>query len=108
SLEVAFLATGLIVVLGVTLGMIAGYYRGAVDTVLSRSMDVVLAFPVLLLALGLGAACSLKGCLSSDSVGRDLLIVGAVLLLIPLVLTTISQLRGKGGFKAVAGPDWVL
>ncbi|MEN3279203.1 MAG: peptide/nickel transport system permease protein, partial [Solirubrobacteraceae bacterium] len=65
SLEVAFLATGLIVVIGVTLGMIAGYYRGAVDTVLSRSMDVVLAFPVLLLALGLGAACSLKGCLSA-------------------------------------------
>ena len=55
SLEVAFLATGLIVVIGVTLGMIAGYYRGFVDTALSRSMDVVLAFPVLLLALGLGA-----------------------------------------------------
>ena len=36
-------------------------------------MDVVLAFPVLLLALGLGAACSLKGCLTADSVGRDLL-----------------------------------
>jgi ABC-type dipeptide/oligopeptide/nickel transport system permease subunit len=64
SLEVAFLATGLIVCIGVTLGMIAGYYRGAVDTALSRSMDVVLAFPVLLLALGLGAACSLKGCLT--------------------------------------------
>ena len=39
--------------------MIAGYYRGGVDTLLSRIMDVQLAFPVLLLALGLGAACSL-------------------------------------------------
>ena len=73
----AFIATGLIVVIGVTLGMIAGYYRGAVDTALSRSMDVVLAFPVLLLALGLGAACSLKGCLTADAVGRDLFIVAA-------------------------------
>jgi peptide/nickel transport system permease protein len=44
SLATAFLATGLIVVIGVTLGMIAGYYRGFVDTALSRSMDVVLAF----------------------------------------------------------------
>ena len=77
SLATAFLATGLIVVIGVTLGMIAGYYRGFVDTALSRSMDVVLAFPVLLLALGLGAACSLKGCLTADSVGRDLFIVAA-------------------------------
>ena len=77
SLAVAFIATGLIVVIGVTLGMIAGYYRGVVDTALSRSMDVVLAFPVLLLALGLGAACSLKGCLTADSVGRDLFIAAA-------------------------------
>ncbi|HSD78606.1 MAG TPA: ABC transporter permease, partial [Solirubrobacteraceae bacterium] len=58
SLKVAFIATFLILLVGVTLGMVAGYYRGWTDTVLSRSMDVVLAFPVLLLALGLGAACS--------------------------------------------------
>jgi peptide/nickel transport system permease protein len=108
SLEVAFLATGLIVVIGVTLGMIAGYYRGAVDTVLSRSMDVVLAFPVLLLALGLGAACSLQGCLSAHSVGRDLLVAGLVVMLIPVAFTALSQARGRPGFKAIAGPDWVL
>jgi ABC-type dipeptide/oligopeptide/nickel transport system permease subunit len=108
SLEVAFLATGLIVVIGVTLGMIAGYYRGAVDTLLSRSMDVVLAFPVLLLALGLGAACSLKGCLTASSVGRDLLIVGLVAILVPVAMAAISQARGRPGFKAIERPDWIL
>jgi peptide/nickel transport system permease protein len=108
SLEVAFLATGLIVCIGVTLGMIAGYYRGAVDTLLSRSMDVVLAFPVLLLALGLGAACSLKGCLSAHSIGRDLLIAGVVVMLIPVAMTAISQARGRPGFKGVVGADWAL
>jgi len=108
SLEVAFLATGLIVVIGVTLGMIAGYYRGFVDTALSRSMDVVLAFPVLLLALGLGAACSLKGCLTASAVGRDLFIAGALVMLIPVLTTAISQARGRPGFNAIAGSDWVL
>src|SRR5207253_1701001 len=64
SLEVAFISTTIIVVIGVAMGMVAGYYRGWVDTALSRMMDVLLAFPVLLLALGLGAACSLgNGCL---------------------------------------------
>jgi peptide/nickel transport system permease protein len=63
SLLVAFLATAISVVVGVTLGMVAGYYRGWVDSLLSRIMDIQLAFPVLLLAIGLGAACSLKGCL---------------------------------------------
>jgi peptide/nickel transport system permease protein len=64
SLTVAVIATALIVSIGTVIGMIAGYYRGVVDTLLSRAMDVMLAFPVLLLALGLGAACSFgKGCL---------------------------------------------
>ena len=108
SLEVAFLATGLIVVIGVTLGMIAGYYRGFVDTALSRSMDVVLAFPVLLLALGLGAACSLKGCLTASAVGRDLFIAGALVMLIPVLTTAVSQARGRPGFNAISGSDWVL
>jgi ABC-type dipeptide/oligopeptide/nickel transport system permease subunit len=64
SLEVAFISTGVAVVVGVTLGMVAGYFRGWVDTFLSRLMDVVLAFPILLLAIGLASACSLgNGCL---------------------------------------------
>ena len=63
SLRVALIATTISVVVGVTLGMVAGYYRGWVDSVLSRIMDVQLAFPVLLLAVGLGAACSFgNGC----------------------------------------------
>lgn len=40
---------------GVTIGLIAGYFRGVVDTVIMRIMDVILAFPSLLLALVLVA-----------------------------------------------------
>jgi peptide/nickel transport system permease protein len=64
SLEVAVVSTGVAVVIGVVVGMVAGFFRGWVDTVLSRIMDVVLAFPILLLAIGLASACSLgRGCL---------------------------------------------
>jgi peptide/nickel transport system permease protein len=64
SLEVAIIATAISVTIGVVLGMLAGYFRGWVDTVLSRVIDVLLAFPILLLAIGLASACSLgKGCL---------------------------------------------
>ena len=38
-------------------GLLAGFFRGWVDTLLSRMMDVVLAFPMLLLAIGLASAC---------------------------------------------------
>jgi peptide/nickel transport system permease protein len=64
SLAVAFISTGVAVIIGVTVGMIAGYFRGWIDTTLSRLMDIVLAFPLLLLAIGLASACSLgNGCL---------------------------------------------
>jgi peptide/nickel transport system permease protein len=62
SLLVAFISTAIVVVIGVVLGLIAGYYRGLVDSLLTRAMDVMLAFPVLLLAIGLGVACA-DGCL---------------------------------------------
>jgi ABC-type dipeptide/oligopeptide/nickel transport system permease subunit len=64
SLEIALIASGLSVLIGLAVGVVAGFYRGWVDTVLSRLIDVMLAFPILLLALGVASACSLgKGCL---------------------------------------------
>ena len=53
SLLIAFLATLLSVALGVLLGIIAGYKGGWVDTLISRLMDVFLAFPLLLFAIAL-------------------------------------------------------
>jgi peptide/nickel transport system permease protein len=76
SLEVAFIATGVAVTIGVVVGMVAGFFRGWVDTALSRIMDIVLAFPLLLLAIGLASACSLgRGCLGLIKPGRAVLIV---------------------------------
>ena len=64
SLIVAFVGTGLSVLIGVTAGLIAGFYRGWVDTLIARTIDILLAFPVLLLGLGLASACSTReGCL---------------------------------------------
>jgi peptide/nickel transport system permease protein len=63
SLEVAFISTGIAVGLGVVVGLFAGFYRGWIDTFLSRTMDVLLAFPILLLGIGLASACALgDGC----------------------------------------------
>ena len=63
SLFIAFFATGMATVIGVVLGLLAGFYRGKIDTVISRTIDVWLSLPILLLALGLAAACSLSPCL---------------------------------------------
>ncbi|MEV6310548.1 ABC transporter permease [Streptomyces sp. NPDC051840] len=53
SLIIALLATAVSVVLGTVLGAAAGYFGGKVDMVISRIMDLFLAFPHLLLVLSL-------------------------------------------------------
>jgi peptide/nickel transport system permease protein len=62
SLEVGIFGTAIALVIGTVLGLIAGFYRGWVDTAISRVVDVFLAFPVLVLGLGIGAACGVRGC----------------------------------------------
>ncbi len=64
SLEVGVVGTAIATVIGVTLGLLAGYYRGWIDTVISRLIDVTLSIPILLLGLGIGAACAVRGCVA--------------------------------------------
>ena len=82
SLFIAFVATGVEMVIGVTLGIIAGFYRGKVDTVISRVSDIFLSLPILLLSLGLVSACGLQknGCLGG-LVKPGLLLVSYVIAL---------------------------
>ncbi|HEV8561724.1 MAG TPA: ABC transporter permease [Actinophytocola sp.] len=53
SLLIAFLSTMLSVVIGTVMGVVAGYFGGWVDAVISRAMDVFLAFPLLVFAIAL-------------------------------------------------------
>ncbi|HEV2975857.1 MAG TPA: ABC transporter permease [Solirubrobacteraceae bacterium] len=64
SLEIGVIGTAIATLIGVTLGLLAGYYRGWLDTIISRFLiDVTLSIPILLLGLGIGAACAVRGCL---------------------------------------------
>jgi peptide/nickel transport system permease protein len=56
SLQVGVIAVGIALLLGVALGLIAGYVGGKTDDVTMRIMDAVQAFPGLILALGITAA----------------------------------------------------
>ena len=64
SLLIALIATGIATGIGVVLGLVAGYFGGRVDTVISRTIDIVLSMPLLLFAIGIAASCSTnkQGC----------------------------------------------
>ena len=53
SLWVGFFSVCASVIVGCTLGLIAGYYGGWVDTIISRCFDIVLAFPSILLSIAI-------------------------------------------------------
>ncbi len=55
SLQVAVVSTILVMLIGVTLGVMAGYYRGTIDTVVSRLTEITMAFPALLFVIALAS-----------------------------------------------------
>jgi peptide/nickel transport system permease protein len=84
SLAIGFAAALLTTLLGTFLGLLAGYYGGWRDTLISRALDVVWAFPVTLLAISLGLVLAVGGLqigplhLSGSSLWITILIIGGV------------------------------
>jgi ABC-type dipeptide/oligopeptide/nickel transport system permease subunit len=88
SLLVGLIATAIALVVGTVLGVIAGYFGGRIDTLISRTAEIMLSMPVLLFAVGITAACSATkdGCLNGTlSPGLPLVIAIIALFTWPLV-----------------------
>jgi peptide/nickel transport system permease protein len=84
SLEIGVIAALITSFLAIVLALLAGYFRGFVDTVISRAMDVVWSFPVVILGVALGTALALGGLkigpitIQSGSLAIPILIIGFV------------------------------
>lgn len=93
SLEVAFLSAGLGALVGTAIGVIAGYYGGAIDALLMRLMDIMMAFPALLLAI---AIMTVLGTATAN-----------VVLAIGLVYTPVFARVARGPALALRGEEMV-
>jgi ABC-type dipeptide/oligopeptide/nickel transport systems, permease components len=85
SLFIALVSGLITTVIATLLGLLSGYYRNWIDTLISRSMDVLWAFPVLLLAISLGLTLAVGGLdllgvhIPSGSIWIPILIIGVVM-----------------------------
>jgi peptide/nickel transport system permease protein len=61
SLTVGLVAMLITMFVGTTLGIIAGFYRGAADTLISRTMDIIWAYPAVLLGITLDIVINING-----------------------------------------------
>lgn len=71
SFQVGVIAVGISAVIGVLLGLVAGYFGGWIDNLVSLLMDVLFAFPTILLAIALMA-------MLGNSVGNVMIAIGIV------------------------------
>jgi peptide/nickel transport system permease protein len=84
SLLIGALAALITTLLAVAAGLIAGYFRGWPDAIIARSLDVIWAFPVILLGVALGTALALGGLklgpltVKGDSLAIPILVIAVV------------------------------
>jgi peptide/nickel transport system permease protein len=73
SLRVGIVSVTIALSLGVTAGLVAGYYRGIIDTLIMRLVDIMLAFPGFLLALAIIAMLgpSLRNAMIAVGIGSS-------------------------------------
>lgn len=108
SLGSALLAGTIVMTLGVLLGTLSGYYGGLLDTVLMRVVDVVLAFPGLILALAIAGlfepslVAVLLGLVSIWWVSYARIVRGLVLAVRERGFVEAARAAGAGDLRIVA------
>jgi peptide/nickel transport system permease protein len=116
SLLVGVLGTAIAAVLGVTVGLSAGYYGGKVDDALMRSADVMLAFPSLVLAVALvglfgGATVSVPDPIVALGVAPRMpdsfALPGTVILVVALVNWVWFARVARGEALSIADAEYV-
>ena len=104
DLAVAFGATALALVIGSSIGVAAGLYRGIVDLVIMRCVDSIMAFPAFILAMAITAALG-------NSVGNVLIAIALTqipnyLRLIRGEIFRIREMEYADAARVVGNPAW--
>jgi peptide/nickel transport system permease protein len=94
SMSVGIASVGLAAVAGTAVGMLSGYMRGWVDSIIQRLVDVIMAFPFLVLALYIGSV-----------IGRD---VNSLILVLGIAMTPGIVRVVRGSVLVEREKDYVL
>ena len=107
SIAVGVIATLLTAMIGVTIGVVAGYARGRVDAFLMRCTDCMLALPLVPVLIVLGAVDLTKLGLSADQASAPIVTFLRIVIIIALVdWTTIARIS-RAGTLTIRDQDYV-
>ncbi len=94
SLQVGFIAVSVATLIGTTLGLIAGYSNRITDELIMRAMDILLAFPAILLAIAIMAA-----------LGRG---IGSAMIAIGLVYIPIFARIARAAVLGIRNEEFII
>jgi peptide/nickel transport system permease protein len=96
SLVVGALATLITIVMATILGITAGYFRGPLDSVISRAFELIWAFPIYLLGIVLGLVLGLSGLdLGIFKIGGNSLLIPALIIGVVYTPYVGKPIRGQ-------------
>jgi len=96
SLFIAVLASIITLLVATVLGLVAGYFRGWADAVITRMLDVIWAFPVILLGAALGTALAIGGLdLGFVTIRQNSLFIPALIIGVVYVVYLARPIRGQ-------------
>lgn len=90
SMLIGVSGTVLAALVGTLVGLAAGFFGRWVDTLLMRIVDVFLAFPVIVLGLGIADACSIQGCF--QIAGHSLITPGVVTVIFIITISSFTYI----------------
>jgi ABC-type dipeptide/oligopeptide/nickel transport system permease subunit len=90
SLLIGVVGTAIATLVGTVVGLVAGFFGKWLDTMLMRTVDVFLAFPVIVLGLGIADACSIAGCAKIG--GHALITPGIVTVIFIITISSFTYI----------------
>ncbi|MHB9059574.1 MAG: nickel transporter permease [Bacillota bacterium] len=106
AIEVGFVAVAVAASLGVTLGLLSGYFGGWVDSAIMRTMDIMLAFPYLLLAMIVVAILGPN--LLNAMIAVGVVYVPQYARLVRGTVLTVKESEFVMAARATGAPDYII
>ena len=106
SIRIGFVAVGLAISAGTLIGLVAGYVRGRIENALMGAMDLMLAFPSIILAIGITT-------ILGPSINNLMLAVGIVYIpqyarLARSSVLAVKELEFVEAARAIGSPVWAI
>ncbi|GAV26282.1 peptide ABC transporter permease [Carboxydothermus islandicus] len=106
SVEIGVISVGLALIVGTLMGLTAGYYGGFLDSILMRIVDIILAFPSILLAIAITSV--LGPSLNNAMIAVGIVMVPSFARVVRSTVLSLKEMEFVEAARAVGANDFTI